>query len=153
MFVLTVKTKIKKPKRFLILCSFAILLLVGILYIAMDSKNSTAYCKGIGEYSLKFSSQGEKDKFFSTFNIKGDLVTIDKVRIPEEFNKTYEGYNKIQKEMGLNLDEFKGKTVKRFVYSTDDKFFVSVLTYRGKVVACHKCTNIYGDKFLSLKED
>ncbi len=153
MFVFTVKSRIKKPKRALVLAIFAILLIGGIIYIAGDSANSTANCKTLGEYSTRFSTDGDKKKFLSTFSVQGDLVTIDKVIIPEKFNALYERYNKIQKKMGLDLEEYKGKTAKRFVYQTKDNWYVSVLTYKNRVIACHKCTNIYGDDFLSLLDD
>lgn len=150
MFVITLKSKIKKPKRMLILLVFAVFLSISIFYVINNSQNTSAYCPGVGEYSLKFGTDGEKEDFFSAFNLQCNLVTIDKVRIPETFNSTYESYNKLQKEIGLNLDDYKGKTVKRFVYKTDDNKYLSVLCYKRKVVGCHICTNIYGDDFQSL---
>ena len=150
MFVLTIKTKIKKPERLITLLVFALLLIGGIVYVICDGGSSTAVCKGVGEYSLKFATDRDKQKFLSTFNAEGTLVTIDSVKIPQEFNKVYEKYNKLQKKMGLDLDKYRGTTAKRFVYETEDDMYVSVLTHKGKVIACHKCTNIYGDEFQAL---
>ena len=150
MFVLTIKTKIKKPERLITLLVFALLLIGGIVYVICDGGSSTAVCKGVGEYSLKFATDRDKQKFWSTFNAEGTLVTIDSVKIPQEFNKVYEDYNKLQKKMGLDLDKYRGTTAKRFVYETEDDMYVSVLTHKGKVIACHKCTNIYGDEFQAL---
>ncbi|MCH5202497.1 MAG: DUF4830 domain-containing protein [Oscillospiraceae bacterium] len=152
MFVVTLKTGIKRPKRTIILGVFALLLIVGIIYVITDSSKSTASCKGIGEYSLKFATDREKEEFLSAFNLNGEQVTIDKVKIPETFNATYEKYNTIQKKIGLDLDPYRGKTVKRFVYSTKDNLFVSVLVYGNRVVGGHKCTNVYGDDFKSLAD-
>ena len=89
----------------------------------------------------------------SYFNVNGQPVTIDNVRIPENFNSTYERYNKIQKTMGLDLNNFKGKTTKRYVYKGKDNYFVSILTYKGKVVGCHKSKELYGSDFVSLLKE
>lgn len=153
MFVLTVKTKIKNKKKFLAMCILGLILLMTIGFVSCDNTPKTAYCKEIGAYSLKFSTNGDKEKFLSCFDVSGQPITIDNVRIPENFNSTYEKYNKIQNKMGLDLEEYKGKTTKRFVYKAKDNYFVSVLTYKGKVIGCHKSTELYGSEFVSLLED
>ncbi len=150
MFVYTIKSRIKKPKKAIALLLFALLLVGVLVYITNSSASSKAYCKAVGEYSTRFGTDGDKTSFLSLFNVQGELVTIDSVRIPENFNSVYEEYNEMQKKMGLDLEKYRGKTVKRYVYETKDRWFVSVLCYKNRVVACHKSTNIYGDKFVSL---
>lgn len=150
MFVLTVKSKIKKPKRMLILVGLGAVLLLTILYISANRQKTTATIPQVGEYSLSFGTDSEKANFLSTFGLSGEIVTIDKVKIPSEFNPIYEKYNKLQKKMGLSLDDYKGETVKRFVYKTEDDMYVSVLCSKNYVVACHMCTDVYGDDFKAL---
>ncbi|MBQ9673470.1 MAG: DUF4830 domain-containing protein [Ruminococcus sp.] len=150
MFVLTLKSKIKKPKK-----TFAVILLGAVLIgvavgITSHIQPDHAECDGVGTYSLAFRTDEDKQNFLNTFGLLGKVVTVDTVRIPTEFNEVYERYNKIQKKVGLDLDGYKGKTVSRFVYKTNDDIYVSVLCYRNKVVACHKCTGVYGDDFKSV---
>lgn len=153
MFVLTVKTKINNKKKFLFMCAFGLILILAVVFVSCDNTPKSAYCKEIGEYSLSFSTSNDKKTFLSYFNVTGQPVTIDNVRIPENFNSTYERYNKIQKTMGLDLNNFKGKTTKRYVCKGKDNYFVSILTYKGKVVGCHKSKELYGSDFVSLLKE
>jgi hypothetical protein len=150
MFVVTLKSKIKKPKRALIILAMALILVLVLWFITGDNPKTTAQCKGIGTYSLNFATDKNKEDFLAVFNLKGKIVTIDKVKIPADFNTVYEKYNKIQKKMGLDLEDYKGKTVIRFVYKTKDEMYISVLCYKNMVVGCHKSTNVYGDDFMAL---
>ena len=39
------------------------------------------------------------------------------VTIPKEFNEVYEKYNKLQKQQGFDLEDYKGKTAEVYTYS------------------------------------
>lgn len=150
MFVFTVKSRIKSPKKTFALIICGIIVIGVVAYIWSSNSSSVAYCKAVGEYSTRFTTERDKKDFLSLFNVSGDLVDIDYVHIPTSFNKVYEKYNAVQRQMGLDLQEYRGKTAKRYVYETKDKYYVSVLCYQNRVIACHKCTNIYGEDFKAL---
>ncbi|MCH5182652.1 MAG: DUF4830 domain-containing protein [Oscillospiraceae bacterium] len=44
-------------------------------------------------------------------------VYAGEVVIPEVFDSVYETYNQLQKAQGLNLEKYKGKTVRRYTYA------------------------------------
>jgi hypothetical protein len=152
MFVVTLKSKIKKPKKAFVIVTMAIILIVVLWCITGNNPKTQAECTTVGTYSLDFATDEDKESFLAVFNLKGELVTIDKVKIPSDFNEVYERYNKIQKKMGLDLEDYKGKIVARFVYKTQDGMYVSVLCYKNMVVGCHKCTDVYGDDFMALTD-
>ncbi len=39
------------------------------------------------------------------------------VTIPKEFNEVYEKYNKLQKQQGFDLEDYKGKTAEVYTYA------------------------------------
>lgn len=75
-------------------------------------------------------------------------VYAGEVVIPEVFDSVYETYNQLQKAQGLNLEKYKGKTVRRYTYaltpaSADDEQtdegigevrYVTLLIYKNRVI-------------------
>ena len=64
----------------------------------------------------------------------------DEIKVPATFNDVYNNYNKIQKEQGFDLENYKGKTLKRYTYPViniedETPHFVEVLTFDGIIVA------------------
>lgn len=73
------------------------------------------------------------------------LETVE-VTVPETFDTVYLGYNEMQKEQGLNLAKYKGKTVTRYTYKVtnypdyEGTVYVSLLIYKNKVVGGDVCS-------------
>ena len=44
----------------------------------------------------------------------------DTVTIPEEFDEVFSHYNSLQTECGFDLSNFKGKTLRRFIYTVSE---------------------------------
>ncbi len=66
--------------------------------------------------------------------------------VPESFDKVYLGYNEMQKEQGLNLAKYQGKTVTRYTYKVtnypdyDGTVYISLLVYKDKIVGGDVCS-------------
>lgn len=62
------------------------------------------------------------------------------VRIPQEFNDVFTRYNNLQQEQGFDLQEFAGKTAKRYVYAITNHpdggegHFVTLLVHKNKII-------------------
>lgn len=73
------------------------------------------------------------------------LETVE-VTVPETFDTVYLGYNEMQKEQGLNLAKYKGKTVTRYTYKVtnypdyEGTVYLSLLVYKNKVVGGDVCS-------------
>lgn len=63
------------------------------------------------------------------WEVQSEPREIAEVDIPSKFNKTYEQYNRLQTDVGLNLEKYKGKAVKRYTY------LVLNYEYEGTVLA------------------
>ena len=68
------------------------------------------------------------------------------VVIPQSFNAVYQRYNEIQKQQGMDLERYQGKTVKRYTYSIanypdhPEHIRANILVYRDQVIAGDVCS-------------
>ena len=62
------------------------------------------------------------------------------VTIPREFDKVFAAYNELQRQEGLNLADYGGRTVERYTYRVvnydgyDGTVLANLLVYRGRVI-------------------
>lgn len=132
-------------KRLITLC----LVLTGLtalwLYVRPDRTQSPE--SGLQEESeTSFSLSGETADQRAAFLLQyGWEVEMPEIRsrqlkIPESFDEIYTAYNEIQREQGMNLLPFAGKTVGQYTYRVtnfpDPNWTVQavVLVFEGKVI-------------------
>lgn len=147
MFVISLKSDIiKKLSVFAVVAVFAII--GGIVAV---SSNEVATVGSFNDISLKASTHQERADFFSQFGwkIADEPCEIKETVIPEEFDSTYEQYNTLQKEQGLDLEKYKGMRVKSWSYdilnypgyeSSDGVIKGNLLTYDGKIIGGDICS-------------
>lgn len=72
----------------------------------------------LGKYNLSASDNAERMSFLSQFGwqVKEEPLEICEIVLPAQFNETYHNYNEIQKQQGLDLSRYAGKTCKRWTY-------------------------------------
>ena len=65
-----------------------------------------------------YSGENDALEFLSIYGWQVDEKPIESVPIviPEEFDTIYEDYNRLQKEAGLDLREYRGKKGTRYTY-------------------------------------
>jgi hypothetical protein len=73
------------------------------------------------------------------WDVDENPTEITEITIPVEFDPIYKKYNEIQKNEGLDLEKFKGKTVKKYTYLVnnyeyDGTVFANLLIYRDRVI-------------------
>ena len=96
----------------------------------------------------KIYENSDRINFISQFGweVKETPVEEVEVTVPESFDKVYLGYNEMQKEQGLNLSKYKGKTVTRYTYEVtnypdyDGTVYISLLVYKDKVIGGDVCS-------------
>lgn len=123
---------------------FSLLCLHRINYVP-----GTAYCEGVGEYSLTGESESDRAEFFSQFGYEAEEVYKDTVTVPTG-GETFDFYNDIQLSQGLDLMPYRGEDAQMYIYrlrnsSEYDNAFGILLVYKGKVVAVHKSSFMVGD--------
>ena len=122
MFLISIRSL--KVKLILI---FLLLLTITLVFIKkVGNTSTTATSKIFGKYSISAKDNSERISFLNQFNLKVSPEPVEEteINIPSQFNKVYEKYNAIQKENGLDLEKYKGKTCTKYTYK--------VLNYKGK---------------------
>lgn len=119
----------KSPKRKVVIST---ILLIGVVFLGFcffrKSSNNAVAFSSMGKYSTKAKSNADRVEFLFQFGweVTNEPLEVCEVVIPSKFNQTYENYNNIQKEQGLDLSKFSGMSCKRYTYE--------VLNYEN---ACH----------------
>lgn len=73
------------------------------------------------------------------WDVEAEAKEIVDVTIPIKFDPIYEKYNQLQINEGLDLEKYKGKTVKKYTYLVsnyeyDGIVFANLLVYKEKVI-------------------
>lgn len=143
MFVISIKSN----KRKLIALLICILVLTTSLIVLINhSKKSTPKILKNSEYVV------ETEKQRVDYLKKRGIVVDEKscstadIMIPEKFSDVYKNYNSIQKKQGFNLEEFRGKSVKRYSYKVknypNEKQFIraNMLIYENHIIGGDVCS-------------
>ena len=147
MFVYSIRSATIK---FICAIVLSVTVLVALVALIPTYSNAgAANAKPVANISYsKIEENSDRLNFISQFGWKVDEKPVEEVEvtIPAEFDKVYLGYNEMQKEQGLNLAKYKGKTVMRYTYNVtnypdyDDTVYISLLVYKNKVIAGDVCS-------------
>ena len=106
---------------------------------------------GVGKegYSYdKIKNEADVVSFLTQFGWQVDTTPVEtrEVTLPAEFDKVFAAYNELQKEQGLNLSRYKGKTVTRYTFAVtnypdyEGTVYANVLVFRNRVVGGDICS-------------
>jgi hypothetical protein len=96
----------------------------------------------------KIKTEEDRAGFLAQFGwkVSAEPVEVSEIKIPDEFDKIFTGYNEIQKRQGLDLSKYKNKTVTRYTYEitnyegAEGKVYANILVYRNKVIGGDICS-------------
>ena len=148
MFVFSLKANKLRKIVFIALIIIFVVAAAFYLFVQGNENNEEVSKNGIN-YSV--TDAASKIAFISQFGwqVNEDPIEVTEVIIPEEFNETYENYNEIQKEQGLDLSEYKGQRVKRWTYeitnypdsdADEGVIRINLLVYKDKVIGGDVCS-------------
>lgn len=114
MFVKSIKFRFKKLA---CIAFIGVIALIGstIAYIPQKVVETVA---SVSAKSSKGETAEDREEFLKSYGweISKDPSEITEVLIPSEFNNIYEEYNIIQKKQGFDLNDYRGKKVKKWCY-------------------------------------
>lgn len=138
MFVLSVKPNRKKT--IAILGVLLVAVTAVIVLVSLHSSGAKAESAG-KKYSLSAGTNEERMAFFKQFGweAKAEPISTGDIAIPENFSDVYTAYNNIQKEQGLDLLPYAGKTCTQWIYQItnypqQEYMRGTILVYDGKVI-------------------
>ena len=146
MFVYAIRSATIKFVCAIALSVAALLALVALIPTYSAEKNEAATVSDVS-YN-KIYENSDRLAFIEQFGWEVDTTPLEavEVAIPEEFDKVYLGYNEMQKEQGLGLTKYKGKTVTRYTYNATNypdytgDVYISLLVYKNKVIGGDVCS-------------
>ncbi len=147
MFVFSFELKLKKILT-TALVFFMVVILVSITFKFIGTADHSMFNNIInGQNTFQFrdiKTNEDRIDFLKQFGweVEGVPIEIVEVQIPEEFDQVYINYNEYQKEVGLDLKNYKGRRVKRYTYRVvnypepiEDEVRANILVYKNRVIA------------------
>lgn len=138
MFIFSIKAGRKK----IFIGLAAILLVITAVMVVAKLFHSEPVASSEGKtYTLSAESNDQRVAFLKQFGwqVNTEPLEMKDVTIPAQFDDVYIQYNNIQKEQGLDLSPYAGKTCRQWVYAvtnypqaTDVR--ATILVYDNKVV-------------------
>ncbi|MGE4282369.1 MAG: DUF4830 domain-containing protein [Clostridia bacterium] len=144
MFIVSFRLNVKKITIVVLVFLFIIVVAASVLIKAKDINIFNSLQGQLSVQSLKVRSNEERVAFLKQFGweVVEKPIEIMEVQIPEELDQVYINYNNIQKEIGLDLEKYRGKRVKRYTYKVinhptckDDEVRANLFIYKEDVVA------------------
>ncbi len=143
MFIKSFKTS---KVELIVLIMGLIAFIVVLCYIFMPkntSQNTSANAvTSVTNFLVDAQDEEGRIEFLSQFGweVESEPAEVRDIVIPAEFDDVYTEYNAIQQELGFDLSEYKGKQVKKWVYSVtnypaiSDNVTATLLIYDGRVI-------------------
>lgn len=115
MFVVSMKTS---KKKLVLFAGIVVMVVAGCFLLFGKGGDEAQAVSTMGKYNLSASDNGQRLSFLSQFGweVKEEPLEICEIILPSEFNDTYQKYNDIQKQQGLDLWRYAGKSCKRWTY-------------------------------------
>ena len=142
MFIKTFKTS----KAELIVLLIGLICFIATLWYICAPKSGTAKTSSdvssVNQFLVNARTASDREQFLSQFGweIEPDPLDARDVIIPAEFDGTLSGYNEMQKEMGFDLEKYKGRRVKKWEYAVTNypgnirNVKATLLIYKGRVI-------------------
>lgn len=138
MFVFSVKADRKK-----IFIWLAVILLVVTAVIVFGKMRASKANPSAGgmKYSVNAATNEDRVAFLQQFGWKvtQEPLEIREVVIPEKFDEVYTNYNALQRQQGLDLMPYAGKTCKQWIYAVENypqvpEVHATLLVFNNRVI-------------------
>lgn len=135
-------------KFFGIICVAMAALITLIVFIPTYEAPTTDVSAQPGISYTKIKTNDDRVKFLGQFGWQVESTPIEEknVRVPTEFDKIFNTYNEMQKRQGLDLADYKGKSVTRYTYKVtnyegyDGVVYANIIVYKNRVIGGDICT-------------
>ncbi len=114
---------------------------------AYTAQLSGAATKKAGDFK-NIKTNEDRVEFLASYGwqVEPEEIEIVEVTIPSEFDSVYKTYNELQKGEGLDLEKYRGKSVKRYTYrvknyESETEVFANVIVYKNRVIGGDVCSS------------
>lgn len=141
---------LKSLKGKLVLLVSAVVAIVIVFAVISSSENAEKSEPTDGTLKFSASTEAERMSFITALGltVENDPSGVTEIKIPDEFDETFTNYNEIQKQSGLDLEPYKGCTVKKWTYTVKNypgyeesqSIRINLLVYKGKIIGGDICS-------------
>ena len=135
--------------KFILLVS-AVIAIVIVFAVISSSENAEKSKPTDGALNFSASTDAERMSFISSLGliVENEPSAVAEIRIPDEFDETYKNYNELQEQSGLDLEPYKGCTVKKWTYTVinypgyeeSQSIKINLLVYKEKIIGGDICS-------------
>ena len=146
MFLVSLKSL--KGKLVLLITVIAAAVLLCVIFSGEERKAGSVPTDTSTNYSA--ANDRERIGFLEQlgYKVAAEPDSISEVTIPAEFDDVYTHYNELQKQAGLDLEPYKGCTVKRWTYTitnypeykNKECIKANLLIYKDKIIGGDICS-------------
>ncbi len=135
--------KLSKSKRIAIIALIVIAIAVLIVCVRGAGKPNEGASESDIHAAQCVKTDEERVAYLKSFGWEVDPtpVQMQEVRVPTESNDVFQRYNELQKSQGFNLEDFAGKSIRRYVYKVtnypgaeDQTWFATLLVYKDEII-------------------
>ncbi len=153
MFIYSIKAQ--SIKLYLSIALSALSVIAIIIFVppgSLKDASSTEVSATVTEKNFKkIESSEDRIAFLKQFGweVEPEARDVQQVTIPVKFDPIYEKYNDLQVKEGLNLEKYKGKTVKKYTYLVNNHdyegvVYANLLIYKNQVIGGDICSAVSG---------
>lgn len=144
MFIYSIRSQSIKLYLSIFLSALSVVCVIAFVpFEGVESNTSTVQTvKSIKEINFKnVESSEDRIAFLKQYGweVDEEVNEVCLVTIPVKFDPVYEKYNEIQQKEGLDLEKYKGKTVKKYTYLVNNhefegQVYANLLIYKNRVI-------------------
>ena len=125
-----------------VILSLGILIALICFIPTVNSEDAPVFSPGEETNYAGIKSNDDRIAFLAQFGWEVDTVPVKEsvVTVPDGFDRIYQGYNDMQKELGLDLSKYRNKEVSCYRYKVtnypdyDGEVNATLLVYRNRVI-------------------
>lgn len=135
-----------------------ILIITGVVVIMITFVSNHVDVKGTNVMSaVTLETNDQREDYLKSLGWEFNTNFTEKeIKIPAEFNDTYNRYNDIQKSQGFDLSKYKGENVKVYTYNITnytgcenrDCIYANLLVYNNILIGGDVCSTSVSDGFM-----
>ena len=138
---------------FICLCSALIGTVISFIF-SFDSRRKK-YAEYDGKkYSVSAKNIDELRKIADNFGISVNFPEkMQNLKIPMEFNEAYEDYNRLQYDIGMNLEEYRGEECVLYTFEIDEEKVLNMILWNGQFIGGDISDRDFFGKIISLSSN
>lgn len=147
MFVYSVKGSVLKYLGVVCLSVFALIMTVLLIPKETGDMSRVVFRETKASDFKNIKTSEDRINFLKNYGweVEEEAVEIAEITLPGSFDAVYTKYNELQKGDGLDLEKYKGKTVKRYTYVVKNydyngTVYANMIIYKNRVIGGDICS-------------